>query len=178
MIPIQGFYTRRQHNSSLHCLCCIWSNPLWRGCYSGSTCMFLFYIWCLSMIFKIFSVYSKLPFLCICRLTNGSSTLHSFFQALNLKLLAHFLIDTWCLEPSWLVMGCQLLTLWCGQISQVISGLIFSCAVYCSLCLTMEVTILFFRNWSTMGKSKEVKEISKPCPLVQQHSCRLCICPG
>ncbi|XBJ26808.1 hypothetical protein VPH35_004161 [Triticum aestivum] len=37
-------------------------------------------------------------------LMNGSSTHHSFFQALNLKPLAHFLMDTWHLEPFWLVM--------------------------------------------------------------------------
>jgi hypothetical protein len=98
MVPVQGFFTWRQHNSSLHCLCCICFKLLWRGCYSGSTWMFLFYIWCLSMIFKITWVYSKLPFLCICRLTNGSSMLQSFFQALNLKLLAHFSMDTWYLE--------------------------------------------------------------------------------
>uniref|UniRef100_A0A0A9DCF7 Uncharacterized protein n=1 Tax=Arundo donax TaxID=35708 RepID=A0A0A9DCF7_ARUDO len=31
----------------------------------------------------------------------------------------------------------------------------------------------YCRNWSTMGKSEKVQEISKPCSLVQQHSCRL-----
>jgi hypothetical protein len=108
-------------------------------------------------------------------LTNGLSMHHSFFQALNLKLLAHFLMDTWHLEPFWLVMVYQLLILLSGQISQVISMLLSSMSnLSLSLSLTLEGTTLFFRNWSAMGESKEVKEISKPCPLVQQCSCRLC----
>jgi hypothetical protein len=79
--------------------------------------MFSIYIWCLSSIFKIISLFSELLlFFYICRLTNGSSMHHSFFQALNLKLLAHLLMDTWRLVPFWLVMVFQLLILLCGRI--------------------------------------------------------------
>jgi hypothetical protein len=36
--------------------------------------------------------------------------------------------------------------------------------------LNWEVTLIFVRNWPTMGKPEKVQEISKPCLLVQQHS--------
>ena len=86
------------------------------------------------------------------------------FQALNLKMPAHLLMDSWPPGPFWLVMASQLLTLQFGQILLVSCGFVHHSSFRLALGIVMFSLLRHFpsgigQRWESLRKSKKYQNL-------------------